>query len=98
MMAICAVSVLNGCAWSDPYQRSGMWHPTNVNAGNLAAMVADPWDLTRGRGDPSPGVRTSTDAVDRMWRRVPTVPSSTTASASGIQAVGATATAAGGAR
>lgn len=39
-----------GCADLDPYRREGMWQPEGVVQGNMAAMVANPTDLVRGRG------------------------------------------------
>jgi uncharacterized membrane protein YgcG len=38
------------CQEMDPYAKTDMWQPTGANAGNLAAMVANPYDLIRGRG------------------------------------------------
>ena len=40
--------LLSGCALTDPDQRPGEWHALNVNAANLAVMVADPHDLEHG--------------------------------------------------
>lgn len=37
------------CTATDPLYATGRWNPTNVNAANLAAQVADPSDLQRGR-------------------------------------------------
>ena len=41
---------LAGCDSRDPYLRTDVWQPTGANAGNIAAMVADPHDLISGRG------------------------------------------------
>ena len=38
------------CQEMEPYARNDMWQPTGANAGNIAAMVANPYDLLRGRG------------------------------------------------
>lgn len=48
LAALCAG--LAGCADIDPNRREGMWQPEGVTSGNLAAMVATPTDLARGRG------------------------------------------------
>jgi type IV pilus biogenesis protein CpaD/CtpE len=58
---------LAGCSQTDPYERAGIWKPSGVNEANIAAMVANPADLSRGRGDPGAGTRTATGAVSRMW-------------------------------
>ena len=47
---IATFASLSACAATDPYEKSGMWQPTGANARNLAAMVANPNDLIRGRG------------------------------------------------
>ena len=41
---------LAACQDMDPYARTDVWQPTGANAGNIAAMVANPHDLIRGRG------------------------------------------------
>lgn len=41
---------LAACQQLDPYTRPGMWQPTGANAGNISAMVANPYDLIHGRG------------------------------------------------
>ena len=47
---IAAVLVLAACQQMDPYTRTDEWQPNGANAGNISAMVADPYDLIRGRG------------------------------------------------
>jgi len=77
---------LSGCAQVDPYTRTGMWQPGGVNARNLAAMVAEPTDLLRGRGSEQAQGVTSTSAVMRLLNGTPTpLPtlSATTAPGSG---------------
>ncbi len=70
--AIClALALLAGCARIDPYQRPGMWHPDDVNAGNIATMAQDPRDLSRGRADQGPEWKTGAEAVDRIWQDKP---------------------------
>ena len=68
--ALLALLLLSGCngASLDPYQRTDVWTPEGANAGNLAAMVANPHDLIRGQSDTSPHYKQGSSAVDRLWR------------------------------
>ncbi len=66
-----AAFALAGCAQVDPYQREGIWKPVGANDANLATMVANPADLSRGRADSRGSVRTPTAAVDRLWTGAP---------------------------
>jgi type IV pilus biogenesis protein CpaD/CtpE len=43
------VAVLAGCATTDPLLNPDDWHPTGANALNIAAEIAKPADLVRGR-------------------------------------------------
>ena len=63
--AVC-VGLLAGCASRDPYKRDDVWYPTGANAANLAAQVADPNDLIRGRGDSKQLVDASARAIGRV--------------------------------
>jgi uncharacterized membrane protein YgcG len=47
---LAAALCVAACQEMDPYARTDMWQPTGANAGNIAAMVANPYDLIRGRG------------------------------------------------
>ena len=83
--------LLAGCNQLDPYHRQGMWEPSGANAANLAAMVADPRDLIRGRESRTlPSSKDQVVAVGRVWSG--TVAKSSSGSASG----GATAAMPGG--
>jgi len=66
-VACLAAGLTAGCARIDPYQRPGMWQPEGVNDRNIAVMVQDPRDLTRGHGDRGPAWTTGAAAVDRLW-------------------------------
>jgi type IV pilus biogenesis protein CpaD/CtpE len=55
-----------GCANSDPYRRTDVWAPTGSNAGNIAAMVADPNDLIHGRSDNTGDAQQGAAAIDRV--------------------------------
>ena len=48
-VAIGFVAMLQGCAATDPLLNQNDWHPTGANATNIAAEVANPADLARGR-------------------------------------------------
>ncbi|MDA8051439.1 MAG: hypothetical protein M0002_15800 [Rhodospirillales bacterium] len=56
--ALTLLLAASGCTMAgDPMMRAGTWHPTGVNAANLAAMVANPHDLVQGEdanGTPGP--------------------------------------------
>lgn len=62
-----ALLLLAGCEDADPYRRNDVWYPAGANAGNIAAMVADPHDLIRGRGANWTDAREAGTAVDRVW-------------------------------
>jgi uncharacterized membrane protein YgcG len=47
---LAAVLSVAACQEIEPYARNDMWQPTGANAGNIAAMVANPYDLLHGRG------------------------------------------------
>jgi len=51
LCAFAGLLTLSGCDQLDPMLRTDRWEPTGANAGNIAAMVADPHDLIRGHGD-----------------------------------------------
>jgi hypothetical protein len=64
--------LLSGCDTQaanqlDPYKREGMWRPEGVNAANIAAQLAEPRDLVRGRGDSGPQIKQAATAVTRVW-------------------------------
>lgn len=60
-----ALLAISGCAVTDPYRRTGMWQPEGVNAGNIAAQVADPRVLVRGHGRTG-GTLDGVDAAERL--------------------------------
>lgn len=80
-----AVLLLAGCAAADPYRRTDVWYPTGANAGNLAAMAAQPHDLILGRGATGSDGHAAVSAVDRLWRddTRPLLPGGTGSSAGG---------------
>ena len=65
------VLCLAACQDMDPYTRSDTWQPTGANQGNLAAMVANPNDLIRGRGVTTVDTKDTTLAIDRVWTDQP---------------------------
>jgi hypothetical protein len=64
-------ALVSGCAQIDPYTREGMWQPEGANDSNLAAMVANPYDLIRGHGETLPQPRLATLAVSRLLGGTP---------------------------
>ena len=71
-LALLALSgALAGCSATDPYEKAGIWRPSGVNEANIAAQVANPADLVRGRGDTSGSVRSSGTAGERLWQGGP---------------------------
>jgi hypothetical protein len=64
-------ATLSGCERLDPFHREGIWTPSGVNNANIAAQVANPADLARGRADSSGSVRSATTAVERLWQSGP---------------------------
>lgn len=63
--------LLAGCESADPYHRTDVWYPTGANAGNIAAMAANPRDLIAGRGSERAGARQAAGAIDRVWSDQP---------------------------
>jgi type IV pilus biogenesis protein CpaD/CtpE len=55
-----------GCANFEPYHRSDVWYPTGSNAGNIAAMAADPNDLILGRSGKEGDAPQAGAAIDRV--------------------------------
>lgn len=51
---------------SDPVYRPGDWLPEGSNARNIAAMLAEPSDLIRGRGEPGADSPLAIKAVTRL--------------------------------
>ncbi len=61
------VLLVAGCS-IDPYERTGLWRPRGSNDGNLAAQVADPNDLVRGKETASSDGVLAAAAIDRLHR------------------------------
>ncbi|HTW73176.1 MAG TPA: hypothetical protein VME47_25085 [Acetobacteraceae bacterium] len=74
---------LAGCQPPDPYLRTDVWNPTGANAGNIAAMVANPEDLIHGHGTPTVDAHEPTLAVGHVWNDQPKTLSSTSSGSSG---------------
>ncbi len=74
----------SGCSYTDPYQRSGTWKPSRVNDANIAAQIANPADLSRGRGLSGGNVRVATTPVERMWRGPAAAPPAGGSAAGGL--------------
>jgi type IV pilus biogenesis protein CpaD/CtpE len=74
LWAVASISLLAlaGCSQTDPLTRPYMWEETGVNAHNVAAMAANPADLTHGRDAPQRRVSVESDPVDHLWAGKPT--------------------------
>ena len=62
---------LTACQQMDPYTRTDTWQPIGANDGNIAAMVADPYDLIRGRGTDREDSKASNVAIGHVWTDTP---------------------------
>ncbi len=58
---------LGACQVPDTSGADATWSPKGINAANLAAMVADPADLVRGRDDAGPEHKLAAHAVIDLW-------------------------------
>lgn len=67
-LAACLTTLVSGCDSLEPFERPYTWHPIGANQANLAAMVADPVDLTHGRGTGRSTGVTAAAAIDRLRR------------------------------
>jgi len=71
IMPLIAILACAGCDALDPALRDDVWRPTGANAGNIAAMVADPADLAKGRGSTVSDTKASSIAVEHIWEGQP---------------------------
>ncbi|HET6606872.1 MAG TPA: hypothetical protein VFG62_09405 [Rhodopila sp.] len=85
LLLLAGLLVLSACGNRDPYLRDDVWKPTGANAGNLAAMVANPNDLIVGRHSALSDTRASTVAIQHIWDGQPQ-PLSYSTSAGGASA------------
>jgi type IV pilus biogenesis protein CpaD/CtpE len=67
ILLLTGVLFLPACGNRDPYLRDDVWKPTGANAGNLAAMVANPNDLIVGRHSVVNDTKASAIAVQHSW-------------------------------
>jgi hypothetical protein len=68
---VISLLTLAACQEMDPYSRPDTWQPTGANAGNIAAMAADPHDLIRGRGAQQVDSHASSLAIGHVWIDTP---------------------------
>jgi type IV pilus biogenesis protein CpaD/CtpE len=54
------------CAQTDPFYRPGDWVPQGANERNIAAMLAEPTDMVRGRGEIGADSPLAIEAVNRL--------------------------------
>ena len=71
LRAVLGLLLLSGCAATDPFHRPGAWRPEGVNQANIAAMVARPADLLRGRDAGGTDSPLAAAAVTRLWEGSP---------------------------
>lgn len=72
---------LGGCGTGDDFTRPGTWNPTNANAANLAAMLAEPGHARRGVAAPTERGQLGSQAIRRLETgRRPPLPDSRAAS------------------
>jgi hypothetical protein len=57
---------MGGCAFTDPYERAGVWRPSGSNEANLIAMVKTPSDLVQGVGDGLGNGQLAAAAIERL--------------------------------
>jgi hypothetical protein len=94
-IAALSLLALTGCNRLDPLERPYMWQATNSNAQNIAAMAANPADLTRGQDQQRRRAAVDSDSVVRLWtgKTVPLItdtPGSASSGASAAPAGGGT--------
>ena len=88
--------LLAGCDQMDPLKRDYMWHPSDSNMRNIAAMAANPADLRRGRHADRRRVAGEADGVERLWNNKTTPLPGGAAGSSGASSGSGGASAAGG--
>jgi type IV pilus biogenesis protein CpaD/CtpE len=71
LLLLLSLATLAGCESRDPYMRTDVWRPTGANAGNIAAMVANPRDLIQGHGVAREDTKAAALAVDHVWTNQP---------------------------
>ncbi|MGI4941903.1 MAG: CpaD family pilus assembly lipoprotein [Janthinobacterium lividum] len=76
-MVLLGVLAIASCTSTDPLTRDGLWQPSGANEANLAAMVADPADLVRGKeAEGSDGQRAAAAVARLRLDRVKPLPDS----------------------
>ena len=94
--ALAGPLLLTGCDQMDPLKRDYMWHPSDSNMRNIAAMAANPADLRRGRHADRRRVAGEADGVERLWNNKTTPLPGGAAGSSGASSGSGGASAAGG--
>jgi hypothetical protein len=90
--AMLTLLALTGCNQLDPLKRPYMWQATDANAQNIAAMAANPADLTHGQDIRRRRASMDTDAVTRVWtgKTIPLITDTPGAASGGGSSGGAT--------
>lgn len=71
LLLLTGALILSACGNRDPYLRNDVWTPTGANAGNMAAMLANPNDLLVGRHSAKGDTKASTVAIQHIWEGQP---------------------------
>jgi type IV pilus biogenesis protein CpaD/CtpE len=71
-LAAMSLMALAGCSQTDPLTRPYMWEESGVNEHNIAAMAANPADLTHGRDSSQRRVSVESDPIEKFWSGKPT--------------------------
>jgi hypothetical protein len=95
--ALLTLLALTGCNQLDPLKRPYMWQATDSNEQNIAAMAANPADLTHGRDTQRRRASMDTDAVTRVWtgKTIPLITDTPGAASASGSSGGATSTGGG---
>jgi type IV pilus biogenesis protein CpaD/CtpE len=66
LIPLAIVALLSACAATDPLLNPNDWRPNGANEANIAAQVANPADLKRGRGASGTDGEQAAVAVQRL--------------------------------
>ena len=95
---VLSLLTLTGCDQLDPLKRPYMWQATGANEQNIAAMAANPADLTQGHETPRRRASMDADSVIRVWtgKTVPLISDTAGSSSAPSSGSGAAASTGGG--
>src|SRR3954465_14317641 len=70
--AVLSLLAMTACSQTDPLTKPYAWHPTNVNANNIATMAVNPADLIKGRHTERRRAIGEAEGAERVWTNKPT--------------------------